>query len=207
MMPGLTTTTEKGLSERHRHMLEVESCIAPEVISARGYWTAETVDDLKGVDGISQNQYYAPALVLPIHGVDGKYRYSRVRPDNPPPNQGKYIQPADTLNVLDIPRTVQSKVMDPIYELVVVEGERKGDALASLDIPVVVVFGVWNWSCKAGKDTPYETQLLLPDFEFIPLHGRSVALVFDADIHTNRSIQLAVARCAHRLKERGAQLW
>ena len=207
MMPDLTATIEKGLSERHRHMLEVESYIAPEVIAARGYWTAETLADLKGVDGISQNQYYAPALVLPIHGVDGEYRYSRVRPDNPPPNLGKYIQPAETPNVLDIPRTVRSKVLDRNYELVVVEGERKGDALASLDIPVVVVFGVWNWSCKAGKDTPYETQLLLPDFESIPLHGRSVAIVFDADIHTNHSIQLAAARFAHRLKERGAQLW
>jgi hypothetical protein len=113
-------------------MLEVESCIAPEVITDRGYWTAETVADLEGVDSINQNQYYAPALVLPIYGVDGEYRYSRVRPDNPPPNLGKYIQPADTSNVLDIPRTVQGKVLDPNYGLVVMEGERKGDALASL---------------------------------------------------------------------------
>src|SRR5215208_1135816 len=207
MMPDLRTTAEKGLSERHSRMREAESCIAPEVIAARGYWTAEPVADLEGVDGIAENQYHAPALVLPIYGVDGEYRYSRVRPDNPPPNQGKYIQPADTPNVLDVPRAVQSKVLDSNYGLVVVEGERKGDALASLDIPVIVVFGVWNWSCKAGKDTPYETQLLLPDFESIPLYGRSVALVFDADVHTNSSIQLAVARFAHRLKERGARLW
>src|SRR5215216_3896319 len=138
MMLGVTTTTEKGLSERHRHMLEVESCIAPEVIAARGYWTAETVADLEGVDGIGQNQYYAPALVLPIYGVDGEYRYSRVRPDNPPDKLGKYIQPVETPNVLDIPRTVREKVMDSNYGLIVVEGERKGDALASLGIPTVV---------------------------------------------------------------------
>src|SRR5215211_5006662 len=207
MMPGLTTTTEKGLLERHRYMLEVESCIAPEVIAARGYWTAETVADLEGVDSISQNQYYAPALVLPIYGVDGEYRYSRVRPDNPPPNQGKYIQPAGTPNVLDIPRPVQSKVLDLNYGLVVVEGERKGDALASLGIPTVVVFGVWNWSCKIGKDTPYEAQLLIQDFERIPLHGRPITVAFDADIHNNQSIQLAAYRFAKRLMERGAQLW
>jgi len=207
MMPGLRTTTEKGLSERHRRMLEAESCIAPEVIAARGYWTAETVADLEVVDGIAENQYHAPALVLPIYGVDGEYRYSRVRPDNPPPDQGKYIQPAGTPNVLDIPRSVQSKVLDPNYGLVVVEGERKGDALASLGIPTVVIFGIWSWSCKEGKDTPYESQLLLPDFESIPLHGRQVAIIFDADLYTNSSIQLAVTRFAHRLKERGAQLW
>ena len=203
----MTAAKARGLSDSHRRMLQTESRISPEVIEARGYWTAETVAELKAEPSIAENQYHAPALVLPIYGVDGEYRYSRVRPDNPPSNLGKYIQPADTTNVLDIPRAVQSKVLDSNYGLVVVEGERKGDALASLDIPVIVVFGVWNWSCKAGKDTPYETQLLLPDFESIPLHGRSVAVVFDADIHTNHSIQLAVTRFAHRLKERGAHLW
>src|SRR5215203_750987 len=206
-MHRLTITNNKSLADRHRRILEEESAISPEVIEARGYWSAETVAELKDEPGIASNQYHAPALVLPIYGVDGEYRYSRVRPDNPPPNQGKYIQPADTPNVLDVPRAVQSKVLDSNYGLVVVEGERKGDALASLGIPIVVIFGVWNWSCKIGKDTPYEAQLLLPDFESIPMHGRSVAVMFDADIHTNHSIQLAVSRFAHRLKERGARLW
>jgi len=206
-MHRLTITNNKSLADRHRRILEEESAISPEVIEARGYWTAETVAELKDEPGIASNQYHAPALVLPIYGVDGEYRYSRVRPDNPPPNQGKYIQPADTPNVLDVPRAVQSKVLDSNYGLVVVEGERKGDALASLGIPTVVIFGIWTWSCTEGKDTPYESQLLLPDFESIPLHGRQVAIIFDADLYTNSSIQLAVTRFAHRLKERGAQLW
>src|SRR5215210_3162410 len=206
-MPGLTTTTEKGLLERHRHMLEMGSCISPEVIEARGYWTAETLADFEGEDGIKPNQHYAPSLVLPIYGVDGEYRYSRVRPDNPPDKLGKYIQPVETPNVLDIPRTVREKVLDPNYGLVAVEGERKGDALASLGIPTIVIFGVWNWSCKVSKDSPYEEQLLLRDFESVPLHGRSVAIVFDADLQTNQSIQLAASRLAQRLKERGARLW
>jgi len=206
-MHRLTITNNKSLADRHRRILEEESVISPEVIEARGYWTAETVAELKDEPGIASNQYHAPALVLPIYGVDGEYRYSRVRPDNPPPNQGKYIQPADTPNVLDVPRAVQSKVLDSNYGLVVVEGERKGDALASLGIPTVVIFGIWTWSCTEGKDTPYESQLLLPDFESIPLHGRQIAIIFDADLYTNSSIQLAVTRFAHRLKERGAQLW
>src|SRR5215212_3242385 len=128
MMPGLTTAEERGLSDRHRRMLEEESAISPEAIRARGYWTAETVAELETEVSIAPNQYHAPALVLPIYGVDGKYRYSRVRPDDPLPNTGKYIQPAATPNVLDIPRSVQSKVLDPNYGLVIVEGERKGDA-------------------------------------------------------------------------------
>src|SRR5919199_3695896 len=138
-------TAEKYLSERHRHMLEVESCISPEVIQSRGYWTAETVGELKATSDIAANQCHAPALVLPVFGVDGKYRYSRVRPDNPPENMGKYIQPAGTPSVLDIPRPVLDKVLDPELGLVITEGEKTADSLASLGIPVVCLFGVWNW--------------------------------------------------------------
>jgi hypothetical protein len=76
-----------------------------------------------------------------------------------------------------------------------------------LGLPVIVVFGVWNWSCKEGKDTSYEMQLLIQDFERIPLHGRQITVAFDADIHNNQSIQLAAYRFAKRLMERGAQLW
>src|SRR5918912_3107677 len=131
MMPEVTTAKERFLSERHRRMLEEESHIAPEIIEARGYWTAETVEELEAKTDIKPNQYYAPALVLPIYGVDGRYRYSRVRPDNPPPDKGKYLQPAATANVLDIPRMVLDKVMDTSLTLVITEGEKKCDYLAS----------------------------------------------------------------------------
>jgi len=206
-MHGLTTAKERGLSDRHRQMLEEESAISPEVIEARGYWTAETVAELKADASIAPNQYQAPALVLPIFGTDGEYRYSRVRPDDSSPKMGKYIQPSDTPNVLDIPRTVLDKVLDPAQSLVITEGEKTADSMASIGIPVVTLFGVWNWSCKMDQNTPYEQQLLLRDFERIPLHSRNVAIVFDSDIHTNRNVQLAAERLAQRLRERGAQVW
>jgi|SRR5215207_4106074 len=203
-MPNLTTG--KVLSDRHRYMLEEESRISSEVIASRGYWTAETINDLKGVSGIAENQLMAPSLVLPIYGVDGRYRYSRVRPDNPPSNM-KYIQPTDTLSVLDVPHTILEKVLDEHQSLVIVEGEKKADALASLGLPVVALFGVWNWSYKVDLNTPYELQLLVKDFESIPLHGRSVSIIFDADIQTKHHVQLATGRLANKLRDRGAQLW
>jgi hypothetical protein len=207
VMHGLSAAKERGLSDRHRQVLEIGSGISPEVIEARGYWTAEGVSELKATSDIAPNQYHAPALVLPVFGVDGEYRYSRVRPDNPPENMGKYIQPAGTPNVLDVPRPVLDKVLDPKFGLVLTEGERKADSLASLGIPVVCLFGVWNWSCKTDKDTPYEMQLLLPDFDHIPLRDRRVGVVFDSDLSSNRSVQLAAKRLVQRLRERGAQVW
>src|ERR671933_2149782 len=127
MMHGLTTAKERGFSARHRWMLEKESAISPEVIEARGYWTAETVAELKADPSIAPNQYHAPALVLPIYGIDGEFRYSRVRPDTPPKNGAKYLQPSGTPNVLDVPRTVLDKVMDARLGLVITEGEKTGD--------------------------------------------------------------------------------
>src|SRR5215216_5225024 len=101
--PLTTAKKERSLSEHHHRMLEDESRIGRAVIDSRGYWTAETTAELEADPAIKPNQYHAPALVLPIYGVDGKYRYSRVRPDNPPPEAGKYLQPAGTPNMLDIP--------------------------------------------------------------------------------------------------------
>jgi hypothetical protein len=108
---------------------------------------------------------------------------------------------------LDIPRTVLDKVLDPELGLVITEGEKTADSLASLGIPVVCLFGVWNWSVKTDRNTPYEMQLLLPDFDHIPLRDRRVGVVFDSDLSSNRSVQLAAKRLATRLRERGAQVW
>ncbi len=208
MLRNLTTARKENLSERHRQTLEIESRIGPEVIEARGYWTAETVEELEADPGIKPNQYFAPALVLPIYGVDGEYRYSRVRPDDPPPPPlGKYLQPANTPNVLDVPRTVLKKVLETNQPLAITEGEKKADHLASLGYAVVCLFGVWNWSSKTEEGTPYEMQLLLPDFDDIPLRNRNVSILFDCDLTINTNIQLAAFRLAQKLRERGALLW
>jgi len=189
-------------------MLEEESRISPEVIEARGYWTAETVEELEADPSLKPNQHHAPALVLPVFGIDGEYRYSRVRPDNPPPSPlGKYLQPASVPNVLDVPKTVLDRVLNVEFALAIGEGEKKTDYLASLGYAVIGLFGVWNWSHKAGKDTPYETQLLLPDFDHIPLRDRLVSILFDCDLVSNPNIQLAAYRLAQKLRERGALLW
>ncbi len=206
MMPQMTTLKHE-LSPRHRHMLEKESAIAPHVIESRGYWTAETVEELQSDPGIKSNQHFAPALILPVYGVDGEYKYSRVRPDEPPAHLGKYIQPAGTPNVLDVPRAVRNRVLDANYPLAATEGERKADYLASLGYAVICLVGVWNWSDKTYEDTPYESQLLLPDFDLIPLRGRKVSIAFDCDFAINKNVELAAYRLAQKLRERGAELW
>ena len=70
------------LAAHHQQMLEVESGITPAAITARGYWTATTKRALQDV-GFTPVQRRVPALVLPIHGVDGQLRTHQSRPDAP----------------------------------------------------------------------------------------------------------------------------
>jgi putative DNA primase/helicase len=56
------------LSSNHRHALEQESAISPEVIAARGYRTITARAELRRL-GFSDAQSRVPALLLPVWGV------------------------------------------------------------------------------------------------------------------------------------------
>lgn len=96
------------LAPHHHEALTAQSAISEEVIRARGYWTARDEDDLLEL-GFTKNQRRVPALVIPVRGVDGEVRFSRIRPDDPRPDAKrpgkvtKYEQPGGTPVTLDVP--------------------------------------------------------------------------------------------------------
>jgi hypothetical protein len=186
------------LADHHREALIKESRISEEAIAARGYWTATDEDDLLDL-GFRKNQRRVPALVIPVYGVDGQVRFHRIRPDNPRPDAKKpgkltkYEQPGATPVCLDIPPLCRAAVLDAGKRLWIVEGEKKGDALASLGEAVVVLLGVWNWK----KDC----QMLL-DWEGIPVMGREVIIAFDSDAVRNYQIRQAEDELAKALEGR-----
>ena len=57
-------STTKPLTQAHRHMLEVESGISPEVIEQRGYYTAQYKDQL---EALGFKRHEPPALVIPYY--------------------------------------------------------------------------------------------------------------------------------------------
>ena len=124
-----------GLASHHRANLEIGSGISPQAITERGYVTAEEPDLLRGL-GFAEFQC-RPSLVIPVWGVDGRYRFSRLRPDEPrqdrdnPEKINKYEQPPGTPLALDVPRAAQPDLRDPTKRLWIVEGEKKADALVS----------------------------------------------------------------------------
>jgi hypothetical protein len=66
---GTQSGAERTLGPKHQRALEEESAIAPQVVSARGYFTATDPADLEEL-GFSRNQRRTPALVIPVYGVD-----------------------------------------------------------------------------------------------------------------------------------------
>ncbi len=129
-------TETYGLVEHHRTDLEITSGISPEVIAERGYFSADQPEPLLEL-GFAEYQIRTPALVLPVRGVDGQFRFARIRPDHPrqdsnnPKKVIKYEQPSGTPLALDVPRAAQPHLADPTKRLWVVEGEKKADAVVS----------------------------------------------------------------------------
>jgi hypothetical protein len=191
-------TETYGLADRHRTMLEIDSGIVPEVISERGYFTAEEPEPLLEL-GFAEYQIQTPALAIPIWGVDGRFRFTRLRPDDPrqdrnnPKKVVKYEQPPGTPLALDVPRAAQPHLGDPTKRLWIVEGEKKADAVVSHGECAVGVLGVWGW--KRGG-APH------PDWDQIRLVGREVRVLFDSDTAHKTEVKRALRALSIYLKAR-----
>jgi hypothetical protein len=82
----------------------------------------------------------------------------------------------------------------------ITEGQKKGDALASLGLCVIALLGVWNWR---GKNELCGSTVLA-DWEHIALRGRDVRIVFDSDLRSNPHVQAALKRLTGWLGSKGA---
>jgi hypothetical protein len=197
---GTQSGAARTLSPEHRQALEEESAIAPEVVSERGYYTATDSTELEVLD-FARSQRRVPALVIPVHGVNGECPFHRARPDDPredaakPGKFTKYEQPAKTGVALDVPPRAHSALSDPSKRMWVVEGEKKADSLVSRGECTIDVLGVWSWKREG---------LPLPDWDNIRLVGREVFIAFDSDAERNAQVRLARSALASYLKSRGA---
>src|SRR5262245_36148824 len=123
------------LAAHHAAMLAA-SDIAPQVIDARGYWTASTKVELARL-GFPPTQQLPPALVVPIFNVRGELATYTLRPDTPRMRQGKpakYEFMRGFKMVLDVPNLAATRTQldDPHVPLWITEGSKKVDALVSV---------------------------------------------------------------------------
>ncbi len=71
--------------------------------------------------------------------------------------------------------------------------------------------GVWNWRGRVGKTTNdvgrrQDVKGVIPGFDLIEWKGRSVHIIFDANVSTNESVQAARRALAAELTKRGAKV-
>jgi putative DNA primase/helicase len=192
------------LDPNHYRMLVEESRIDPEVVRERGSRT-ETVKARLGELGFTRRQQLTPGVLFPIHNVRGKIGSHTFRPDEPRTEKGrlvKYEIPNGSSMLLDVPPRCLELLDDPGVPLILTEGPKKVDALASLGFCVVGVVGVWNFrgtNDKGGK-------ALLADFEEIAFNSRDVVFMFDSDIMTKQSVYIALGRLSEVVKKREARV-
>lgn len=116
---------EQELSPEHLQSLREGSAIASEDILARGYFTVSDPEQLRQL-GFAEYQLRAPALVIPIYGVEDGQLFYRIRPDEPredrtrPGKVVKYEQPTGADVALDVPPRARPMLSDPSKRLWIV---------------------------------------------------------------------------------------
>lgn len=188
----------KVLSAKHRHMLEVERGISPEVIAARGYYTETDPANLRAL-GFAPYQCL-PGLVIPETTTAGVQVGWKLRPDNPRRDAKtgkviKYENPAGARHQIDVPPGVVAFLRNPSIPLYITEGSPKADAAWSRGLACVSLGGVWAF---------LRERLVIPDLDDIDLDGRLVLIAFDSDVMRKPSVREALERLAAAVERRGA---
>jgi DNA polymerase I-like protein with 3'-5' exonuclease and polymerase domains len=192
----LLAKLRERLDYRWREVTE-ESAIDPAVAWERGYYLEKTKRGLERL-GFRRNQQQAPAIVIPRFSPSGAPIFPQIKPDNPLVDERngrsrprKYETPAGTPVRLSVPRRAVPMMRDVQKTLYITEGDKKADALASVDECCISLQGVECWRVPQ-------------DWEEVKLYGREVVIAFDADVMVNPNVQKALRGLAAFLRERGA---
>ncbi len=177
------------LSPEHASALAA-SGISPDVIAARGYWTAhrDETEVVRRLGHSSEIVAHGSALMIPLHDVHGAIALTVARPDAPRVSargkDRKYEIPRGGKATLDVPPGVRGALGDAEIGLWIVEGQKKADAAASAGAGCVIsVLGVWNRKHHA-----------IAAWEAVRLRDRAVYLAFDSDAATNPKVSTALRR-------------
>ncbi|HXP87806.1 MAG TPA: DUF3854 domain-containing protein [Bryobacteraceae bacterium] len=189
------------------------------------------VDDPEGREVVGQKgNRNCAGLLIPYYwpGEPSPFAY-RVRRDNPEVEQGKdgkvrlvrkYLAAPGDRNRLYIPPGVTpEQLCDKSIPIVLVEGEKKALALWRLAnyevelprfIPIALA-GVWNWRGKVGRTGGpngewQDVHGPIPDLSRIDWLGRTVFVLFDANVHRNDNVKWARRGITKELATRNGEV-
>ncbi len=193
------------LLDHHREMLRA-SAIAEPVALARGYRSITKKVDLERLRfRIWQRQ--VPTLLIKVWSPDGSIGLLHHRPDDPrlDPKTGKVVKyefRKGERMCLDVHPHIREQVRDPTIPLYITEGIKKVDSAISHGLCCIGLLGVWNWR----GTNEHGGKMVLPEWDEIPLNGRIVYIVFDADFAFNSNVFTALKRLHAFLKKREAHV-
>lgn len=188
------------LLSQHQALLE-GSAINADVATARGYRSIGRAEARElGFTGAQAR----PGLLIPLWRVDGEPGGYQLRPNEPRLDREgraiKYETPKGQANILDVPPPVRDKLHKGMQAILITEGAKKADALASLGIPCINISGVFGWR---GRN--HDSGLtVLPDWESVNIKGSIFVLAFDSDILTKVPVHQALSRVKLWLESKGA---
>jgi Domain of unknown function (DUF3854) len=142
-----------NLLPHHRERLETTSGIAPEAVAARGYYSVESREQLKGLGFPRDIGHFLPALAIPTFAVrhigpgEGYGQTGLIlRPDTiyafRDGRVARYLSPSSQANVLDLHPHAREWLPDPLVPLVLTEGVIKADAAVSVGLAAIGLGGV-----------------------------------------------------------------
>lgn len=187
----------RNLTVSDEHAAGLLTCaIDLDVAYAAGVYSASRIRELPP-QFRHHGEKCLPALVF-RYGVNGQ-AVAQVRPDTPwttaDGSTAKYLFPAGAVTPLAVHPGMRARVMDVHTPLVFVEGTKQYLAAVSAlltddSVAAIGMSGCWGWS---------HDKKLTPGLLDIPLEGRVVYLLLDADRATNPRVFDAAAALAAQL--------
>jgi hypothetical protein len=192
--------TQHQLSEKHRHMLEVDSAISPEIVEDTGYYTVTNPRSLPAIFAGHQRELHG--LVIPNSNVFGEVVSYQIRPQNPRVDDKgrtiKYESAMAGMQCIDVPPRSRRHLRSKDEPLWFTEGRRKADSALSHGVSCILSLnGVYGWMSDG---------MALVDFAEIRLRDREVVLAFDSDVMSKYSVREALERFARYLTAQGAKV-
>jgi hypothetical protein len=211
----------------HEHL--TKSWITPEIADAA---MLRRVTHLEGEELIGQSRLPdCSGLAFPNYAIgNDRHHSTRLRLDNPKMRQAadgrvktdlRYLSAPGAPNRLYFPPGVSAEQIGDIrIPLAFGEGEKKTLSLARLAsrssisswfIPVGLA-GIWGFRGTRGKalrpDGTRESYTgLIADIENLSLFGRTVYILYDADVRSNPKVRFARTAFAQELTARGAKVF
>lgn len=196
------------LSQLHNDYLLARGIDDPDVVTARGYRTVTTSQDLMDLEaGFSTRQAaHVPGLLLPIFNTTGEAQGFEYRADSPREGKSgkpvKFDRPYGQVPCINVnPLTAQAfRSGGPFQPLIIVEGVTRADALAQRGVPSGAIMGIYGWKGDTGSGP-----MVLSELHELPIKGREVWIFPDGDATSKPGVNSGVRALVDVFKRRGAR--